>query len=301
MKKINKNLIALFVVSAFILMFSFTSPVSANFLTSGSGAIANPLPNNIIVYPTPVYPTPVYPTPSNPFPVIYSINPNSAALGSGSITVAITGANFVSSSSAEWNGSSIPTNYVDSNDLTATVDSSKLTTPGNYSITVFNPAPGGGTSNGKYFTVQTYQAHNGTFVGGLSANAFSAGFMPSNLLEWLLLFLIILLIVIIVRKLMKKNKEPSLTVSNVSATSVTLSATGLTPNVTHVFEIAGPLGANSNKVQVTAGNDGTANVSFANLNPDSHYTASVKKYNPTNGLLSNVGIPDLHFDTLKQA
>jgi len=282
-------------VSAFILSFSFTSPVSANFLQAGSGIISIPSPNNNVI-PTPVYPV----VDNNPSPVIYSINPNVTSVGDADITMTVTGADFISTSSVQWNGAYMPTSYVDQNHLTVALTSSSTDTAGSYSITVFNPAPGGGVSNIKYLNVEASQTSNGNLsVGGLSANALSAGFLPTNPLEWLLLFLIILLIVIIARKLMKKNKEASLTVLSVSTSSVTLGATGLIPNVIHVFEVTGALGS-SNKVQLTAGKDGTANVSFANLTPNTHYTASVNKYNPATGLLTNVGIPVLYFDTLKQ-
>ena len=288
MKKINNNLIALFAVSVFILTFSFASPVQAFMV--GSGATITSITPNGSTNPTP----PVSP---NPSPVIYSISPNSVNAGSESITVTITGAGFVPNSLAEKNNSYRSTGYTDSNNLTMTLNASDLATPGSYLITVSNPAPGGGTSNVEYLTVKTFSKSSNL---GLSANAFSSGFMPTNLLQWLLLLIVILLLIIIVRKLMNKNKKATLTVLNVSTNSVTLNATGLTPNVTHVFEITGAMGSSS-KVQVTPGKDGTANVSFANLNPNSHYTATVSKHNPTNGLLTNVGIPALHFDTLKQA
>ena len=237
--------------------------------------------------------------PSNPAPVIYSVNPNSINAGTGDTTIKIIGADFIPSSVVEWNNSYRTTNFIDSNDLTATLTTADLSTPGNDTINVFNPVPGGGLSNPKSFTVNGSSANL-----GLSANALFAsnGFMPSNLFQWLLLFIIILLVVIIVRKMMaNKNKQlkATLTASDITATSVVLTATGLTPKEIHMFELISSFG--TTKVQFTSDKNGMINASFANLISNHHYTATVSKYDPETKLLSDAGAPVLYFDTLKVA
>jgi len=64
-----------------------------------------------------------------------------------------TGTNFVSTSQIKWNGTALTTTYVSATQLTATVPASDLATAGTASVTVFNPTPGGGTSNALTFTI----------------------------------------------------------------------------------------------------------------------------------------------------
>jgi 6-phosphogluconolactonase (cycloisomerase 2 family) len=68
------------------------------------------------------------------------------------------GLNFGSSSVVRWNGSDRPTT-LDPNSqdmiLTAQISASDIASAGTAAVTVFNPAPGGGTSNSLTFTVMT--------------------------------------------------------------------------------------------------------------------------------------------------
>ena len=65
------------------------------------------------------------------------------------------GGNFVASSVVQWNGTDLPTT-LDSNrgtGLAAQVPASDIDAAGTAVITVFNPPPGGGTSNSMTFTI----------------------------------------------------------------------------------------------------------------------------------------------------
>ena len=94
-------------------------------------------------------------TTANPMPIVYTVTPSTVAVGTivGNMAVVLTGANFVPGSLAEWNNSYRPTTYTDSGHLTVTLNASDLATVGSYVISIFNPMPGGGNSNGVYFTV----------------------------------------------------------------------------------------------------------------------------------------------------
>src|SRR4029077_739490 len=59
------------------------------------------------------------PPPSNPVPAITSLSPNSANAGGVALTVTITGYNFVSSSTVQWNGSARTTTYTSGTQLQA--------------------------------------------------------------------------------------------------------------------------------------------------------------------------------------
>jgi hypothetical protein len=66
----------------------------------------------------------------------------------------VNGTNFVSTSVASWNGSPRQTTVVSATNLTASITTADLAVAGNFSVTVANPAPGGGVSNAVIFTVQ---------------------------------------------------------------------------------------------------------------------------------------------------
>jgi hypothetical protein len=91
---------------------------------------------------------------NNPAPTISSISPATAVAGSGNFTLTITGTNFVNGSVVRWNGSDRTTTFVSSTQLTAAIPASDVATAGTANVTVFNPAPGGGTSNTAIFTIQ---------------------------------------------------------------------------------------------------------------------------------------------------
>ena len=88
-----------------------------------------------------------------PTPVLQAIAPNSAQAGSTDTTVTVTGANFSPDSTVLWNGASIPTVYVDSSTLTATLSTSQLTTFGWVPVAVSSPAANAGSSQALPFTI----------------------------------------------------------------------------------------------------------------------------------------------------
>ena len=77
----------------------------------------------------------------NPIPVVSSVTPSTFA--EGTATVTITGSRFVYGAQIFWNGAAIPTTYVSSTQLAASI-SAPL--PGNYSLYVRNPDPGAASS-----------------------------------------------------------------------------------------------------------------------------------------------------------
>ena len=86
----------------------------------------------------------------NPVPFISQpLVPSAIAPAPPGLTVALTvnGSGFVQASKLNWNGSPRPTVLVSHSRLVAYLLSSDLARPGTASITVVNPAPGGGASN----------------------------------------------------------------------------------------------------------------------------------------------------------
>ena len=69
-------------------------------------------------------------------PFLCCTNPTSAVTGSGELTLVVYGDNFLSGSTAHWNGSVRPTRFVDVRNLEITIPESDLTAPG-----VAHPVP----------------------------------------------------------------------------------------------------------------------------------------------------------------
>jgi hypothetical protein len=97
--------------------------------------------------------------------------PASVAPGSGELAVTVNGTGFVSASVVKWNGTALGTAFVNSHQLVADVPSSALAAAGTASITVFTPAPGGGTSNIAFFSI----------TNPTKAIAFSSSTIPTGL------------------------------------------------------------------------------------------------------------------------
>lgn len=91
----------------------------------------------------------------NPTPTINSLSQvNADAAGSG-FTLTVNGSNFVNGAVVRWNGVNQTTTFVSAIQLTATISSADLATVGTVAVTVFNPAPGGGSSAPFEFSVDS--------------------------------------------------------------------------------------------------------------------------------------------------
>lgn len=92
--------------------------------------------------------------PSNPVPFVNQpLQPGHAAAGGTSFTLTVNGAEFVPGSVVNWNASARVTTFVSKSQLTATILASDIANGGTASVTVVNPAPGGGASNTVPFAI----------------------------------------------------------------------------------------------------------------------------------------------------
>ena len=92
----------------------------------------------------------------NPVPTLlglskYKVFTNGPA--SKDLILTVSGQNFVEGVIAQWNGDNRPTKYISSTLLQMTVTGGDQAVPGQGTITVFNPGPGGGSSNAQALTV----------------------------------------------------------------------------------------------------------------------------------------------------
>ena len=89
----------------------------------------------------------------NPAPVLSTISPSAAAMGFvGQLEVV--GSGFVTKSSVYWDSELLITRFVSANRLSAVVPAQRSSKPGPASVTVVNPAPGGGRSVSRLFHVK---------------------------------------------------------------------------------------------------------------------------------------------------
>jgi putative nucleotidyltransferase with HDIG domain len=96
------------------------------------------------------------PASSYPAPATTGISPATKTVGDAAFTLTVDGANFVNGASVvRLDGADRATTFVSSTRLTAAIPASDLSTSGNRTITVFTPAPGGGTSNAQTLAVRT--------------------------------------------------------------------------------------------------------------------------------------------------
>jgi len=131
------------------------------------------------------------PTP-NPVPTLNSISPSSATAGAAGFSITVNGSNFVSNSVVRWRGENRVTTFVSSTQLTAAITPTDISDGGTAQVTVFNPAPGGGTSTGQTFTVNnpaptlTSLSPSSAVATGqdFTLHAMGSSFVPSSVLRW---------------------------------------------------------------------------------------------------------------------
>ena len=115
---------------------------------------------------------------SNPAPTLSTIDPSMVAAGEvglNGMTLTVTGDNFVSLSTVEWNGSRRPTQFVSTTELQAQISFTDVQNAGSIPVTVTTPAPGGGTSSALAFSVVNQNVIPAPVIVSLIPNSVSAG------------------------------------------------------------------------------------------------------------------------------
>lgn len=99
-------------------------------------------------------------------PATSTIVPAAKNSGDAGFTLTVNGSNFVACAVVLVDGSPRTTTWVNASQLTAAIPASDLAAVGTHAITVSNPAPGGGTSNGQTLTVNGFALALTTVGGG---------------------------------------------------------------------------------------------------------------------------------------
>jgi hypothetical protein len=89
----------------------------------------------------------------NPVPLINWITPPSTPPAGMGLTISVFGSGFIPGSTVYWNGLNRSTTFVNTYEVTASISSIDTAAAATASITVLNPAPGGGSSNVAFFSV----------------------------------------------------------------------------------------------------------------------------------------------------
>ncbi len=127
---------------------------------------------------------------NNPVPVLTSISPASVAMGGAGFTLTVNGTGFVSGPSVvKINGNARGTTYISATQMTASILASDIATTGTATITVYNPAPGGGTSAGQTLTITAGPSINVSSTSSPPGGAITATLMntPNGANDWVTL------------------------------------------------------------------------------------------------------------------
>jgi hypothetical protein len=92
-------------------------------------------------------------TVNNPLPVLSTLSPASAIAGDPVFTLTVNGTNFVNGSVIKWNAADRTTTFVNASHLTTQISAADIQSEGTATITVSNPAPGGGLSTEAIFSI----------------------------------------------------------------------------------------------------------------------------------------------------
>lgn len=141
--------------TTFVSSAQLTASVPANDVASvGSASVAVFTSNLVVGSPSVTF---AITGPDNPKPTASSLNPSSASAGSGDTEVLVNGSGFTSLSTATWtvgaNTTPLALAYLTSSQVILLVPAANLTQSGTAMIEIANPAPGGGTSSQRSFTI----------------------------------------------------------------------------------------------------------------------------------------------------
>jgi len=90
---------------------------------------------------------------ANPVPVVSGMTPSSIEAQGSDFSLTINGTGFVPSSAVLIDGASRTTSFISNTQLQATITAADISTDGTALITVFTPAPGGGSSVAQTLTI----------------------------------------------------------------------------------------------------------------------------------------------------
>jgi hypothetical protein len=119
--------------------------------TAGTASVAVSTPNQVVATPSLSF---AITGANNSTPSLSSLSPSSTAHGGGDFEMRLNGSGFGPNATVEWNGGFIATAFISSSQLVAYIPAAEVANMGSATVTVINPAPGGGTSSPTMFTIK---------------------------------------------------------------------------------------------------------------------------------------------------
>jgi len=167
-------------LTAVISAADIASAGSANVTVTNFGVVSNSVAFTISA-----------PSGSLPLPAITLLSPSTATAGDIAFTLSVTGTGFVPCSVVEWNGVTRSTSYVSSTQLQAAISAVDIASVASVPVKVFNPTPGGGTSNAISFSIvapviSSISPTSTTFCAptGLTLTVNGTGFVNGLVVNW---------------------------------------------------------------------------------------------------------------------
>ncbi len=119
----------------------------------------------------------------NRIPEIDGAAPAQIALGSGGASLTVSGRDFAPSSVVLWNGQPRAAAFVSASEVRASLTAADVASDGLAAVSVFTPAPGGGTSGQVYVKVGTNPAVYPTGILNAASYAAGSGVAPGSIVS----------------------------------------------------------------------------------------------------------------------
>lgn len=124
------------------------------------------------------------PTPANnPVPAVSSLSPSGVPVGTSPFALTVNGSNFSTDSAVQVNGTTLPTSFISTTQISAIVPAYDAATIGTSLVSVFSPSPGGGNSSPLVLTITPTPTPNLTQTGSIIARITAPIGMGSKNLE----------------------------------------------------------------------------------------------------------------------
>jgi uncharacterized protein (TIGR03437 family) len=114
-------------------------------------------------------------------PVLSAVSPPAVSVGGTAVPLLINGSGFDVDSVVRWNGSALPTTYLNATELAVTIPASDLATAQQASVSVLNPALGGAASNSLTVNVTTGPVFTAASV--VNGADFLSGIAPGEIVS----------------------------------------------------------------------------------------------------------------------